>query len=110
MSIKKNGELKAVLAINRTDVGLNFSDLTNALQMYVVDGSGFKPQDFKFMLSLVAVKFSMKKFPVMVHPVGFMTDNNIQYEKTYRCNVISSQFWDDYMRYLRKFMKRAKVR
>ncbi len=110
MSIRKNGELKAVLAINRTDVGLNFSDLTNALQMYVVDDSGFKPQDFKFMLSLVADRFTMRKFPVMVHPAGFMADKNIPYEKTYRCNVISSHFWDDYMRYLHKFMKRARIR
>ncbi len=110
MSIKKNGELKAVLAVNRTDVGLNFSDLTNALQMYIVDGSGVKPQDFKFILSLVAAKFDMKQFPVMVYPAEFMTDNNIPYEKIYRCNVISSQFWDDYMRYLHKFMKRARIR
>ncbi len=110
LSIKKNGELKAVLAVNRTDVGLNFSDLTNALQMYIVDDSGFKPQDFKFILSLVSAKFNMLQFPVMVYPAEFMTDNNIPYEKTYRCNVISSQFWDDYMRYLHKFMKRARIR
>ncbi len=110
VSIRRHGELKAVLAINRTDVGLNFSDLTNALQVFVVDDSGFKHQDFKTMLSQVAAKFSLKEFPVMVYPTGFMTDKNIPFEKTYRCNVISSHFWDDYMRYLRNFLKRAKVR
>ena len=110
LSIKKNGELKAVMAVNRTDVGLNFSDLTNALQMFVVDGVGFKQQDFKTILSRVAASFNLQQFPVLVYPTNFMTDKNIPFERTYRCNVISSHFWDDYMRYLRNFLKRAKVR
>jgi len=110
MSIRKDGALKAVLAVNRTDVGLNFSDLTNAFQVFVVDGTGFKHQDLKIMLSQVAARFNVKEFPVMVYPTDFMTDKNIPFEKTYRCNVISSHFWDDYMRYLRNFLKRAKVR
>lgn len=110
MSIRKDGDLKAVLAVNQTDVGLNFSDLTNALQMFVVDGSGFKGHEFKALLSLVAANFNLKGFPVMVYPTDFMVDKSIPFEKTYRCNVISSHFWDDYMRYLRNFLKRAKVR
>lgn len=110
MSIRKNGELKAILAINKTDIGLNFSDLTNAMQVFVVDGCGFKQKDFKFMLSLAALKFQIKKFPVMVFPTAYMTNNDIPFEKTYRCNIISSQSWDDYMRYLRSFLKRARVR
>lgn len=110
VSIRKNGELKAVLAVNRTDVGLNFSDLPNALQVFVVDGSGFRHQEFKIMLSQVAAKFNSKEFPVLVYPTDFMKDKNIPFEKTYRCNVISSHFWDDYMRYLRNFLKRAKLR
>jgi hypothetical protein len=46
----------------------------------------------------------------MVFPTAYMTNNNIPFEKTYRCNIISSQSWDDYMRYLRSFLKRARVR
>jgi hypothetical protein len=110
MSIRKDGALKAVLAVNRTDVGLNFSDLTNALQMFVVDSSGFKLQDFRIMLSQVADRLNLEQFPALVYPADFMTDKNIPFEKTYRCNVISSHYWDDYMRYLRNFLKRAKVR
>jgi hypothetical protein len=110
LSIRKNGELKAVLAVNRADMGLNFSELPNTTQVFVVDGNGFKPQDFRAMLSQLAIKFNMEKFPVMVYPTEFMTDNNILFEKTYCCNILSSQYWDDYMRYMLKFMKKAKVR
>jgi len=110
ISIRKNGILKAVLAVNCTDVGLNFSELNNATHVFVVDGTGFKTQDFKFMLSLVALKFNLNKFPVMVFQKEFMERNNIPFEKTYCCNILSSHHWDDYMRYLRNFMKRAKIR
>lgn len=110
LSIRKNGELKAVLAVNRTDIGLNFSDLTNALQVFVVDDCGFRLKDFKLMLSLAALKCQVKSFPVLVFPAAYMTDNNMPFEKTYRCNVINLQFWDDYMRYLHNFLKRAKLR
>ncbi len=99
-----------MLAINRTDIGLNFSDLTNAAQVFVVDSSGFTQDDFRHLLSSAAAKFDTGKLPLLVYPVEFMAEKNIQFEKTYRCNVISSQYWDDYMRYLRNFLKRAKVR
>lgn len=110
ISVRKNGELKAIMAVNRTDVGLNFSDLTNAVQVFVVDSDGFKQQDFKIMLSQISSDFSVKQFPVLVYPTDFMVEKNISFEKTYRCNVISSLFWDDYMRYLHNFLKRARVR
>lgn len=110
MSIKKNGELKAVLAINRADIGLNFSELPNTTQMFVVDGSGLNQNDFKSLLSLAAAKYNLKKFPVMVYPTEFMTNSNIMFEKTYSCNILNSLYWDDYMRYMLRFMKKARVK
>ncbi len=110
LSIKRNGELKAVLAVNQTDIGLNFSDLTNAVQVYIVDDGGLTEKIFNELLSQIAARFNTKAFPVMVFPEEFMTEKNIHFEKTYRCNVISSSHWDDYMRYLHIFLKRARVR
>lgn len=109
MSVKKNGELKAVLAINRTDVGMNFSDLTNAVQIFVLDSSGFTHKDFKFILSHITTTYDIENFPVLIFPATFAEEKNLPVEKTYRCNVISSHSWDDYMRYLRNFLKKAKV-
>jgi hypothetical protein len=39
-----------------------------------------------------------------------MQDSEIPFEKTYCCNILNSQNWDDYMRYMRTFMKKAKLR
>jgi hypothetical protein len=109
LAIKKNGELKAVVAVNRTDVGMNFSELTNATQLLVVDDAGFSKRDFMLMMSLVAVKFGMERFPLLVYPRTYLSTAGIPYDKTYAFNVMSLHYWDDYMRYLREFMKRAKI-
>lgn len=109
LAIKKNGELKAVVAVNRTDIGLNFSELTNATKLLVLDGTGFSKRDFGLMMSLVAVKFGMERFPLLVYPQAYLTNAGIPCERTYAFNVMSLHFWDDYMRYLRDFMKKAKI-
>jgi hypothetical protein len=109
LAIRKNGELKAVMAVNQTNVGLNFSELTNATKLFVVDGNGFSKRDFGLMMSVVAVKFGMQRIPLLVYPVSYMERTVIPYEKTYAFNVMSLHYWDDYMRYLRDFMKKAKV-
>jgi hypothetical protein len=109
LAVRKNGELKAVVAVNRTDIGMNFSELTNATQMLVVDGTGFSKRDFGLMMSLVAVKFGLERIPLLVYPLDYLAKAGIPYEKTYSFNVMSLHFWDEYMRYLRDFMKKAKV-
>jgi hypothetical protein len=109
LAIRKNGELKAVLAVNQTNVGLNFSELTNATKVFVVDGNGFSKRDFGLMMSLIAVKFGMQRVPLLVYPFSYLEKAGIPFEKTYAFNVMSLHYWDDYMRYLREFMKKAKI-
>lgn len=109
LAIRKNGELKAVLAVNLTNIGMNFSELSNATQLFVVDGNGFNKRDFGLMLSMVAVKFGLERVPLLVYPLDYLAKAGIPHEKTYAFNVVSMHYWDDYMRYLRDFMKKAKV-
>jgi len=109
LAVKKNGELKAIVLVNRTDIGLNFSELTNATKIFVLDSSGFKKQDFRFIMTLVAMKFNFERLPLLVYPLAYLKSVDIPCDKTYCCNIMSMYYWDEYMRYLREFMKRAKL-
>jgi hypothetical protein len=109
LAVKKNGELKAVVLVNRTDIGLNFSELTNATKVFVVDSVGFKKNDFRLIMALVAMKYNLERFPLLVYPVTYLETARIMYEKVYSCNIMSLRYWDEYMRYMREFMKKAKV-
>ena len=110
MAIRKNGELKAVVLVNRTDIGLNFSELTNATKVFVVDSIGFGKRDFELMMSLVAVKFGLGRFPLLVYPVSYLAKVGILFDKEYCFNIMNLHYWDDFMCYLRNLMNKAKVR
>jgi hypothetical protein len=109
LAIRKDGVLKAVVAVNRTDIGMNFSELTNATKVLVVDADGFNRSDFELMMSLVACKLCLERILLLVYPVNYLAQIGIKSDRTYAFNVMSLSYWDDYMRYLREFMKKAKV-
>ena len=109
MSVRKNGELKAVTAVNVTDLGLNLSELSNAVHIYIVDGTGFTRQDLRLMMSLLAVKFNLERYPAMVYPGEFLDKVNLAADKTYNLMTVNLAHWDDYMRYTTDFLKRAKL-
>lgn len=109
MSVRKNGELKAVLAVNITDVGMNLSELSNVVKIYIVDGAGFSKKDLRLLMSLVAVKFKLDRYPAMVYPGEFLDKVGIGAEKEYMLMTVNLSHWDDYMRYTTDFLKKAKL-
>ena len=109
MSVRRNGELKAVIAINITDVGMNLSELSNAVHIYVIDSSGFSKKDLRLMMSLIAVKFNLERYPAMIYPCEFLEKVEIPVEKIYNLMTVSLAYWDDYMRYTTDFLKKAKL-
>ena len=109
MSVRKNGVLKAVTAVNVTDLGLNLSELSNAVHIYIVDGTGFTRQDLRLMMSLLAVKFNLERYPAMVYPGEFLDKVGVLADKTYNLMTVNLAYWDDYMRHTTDFLKRAKL-
>ena len=109
MSVRKNGELKAVAAVNITDLGLNFSELSNAVLLYIVDGSGFTKKDLNLVMSTLAVEFNLERYPAMVYPGEFLDKIGIVPDKVYNFMTVNLEYGDDYMRYTSDFMKRAKL-
>lgn len=109
-SVKKSGALKAVIMADVSDTGLNMSDLTNSLKVFVIDGDGFRGDTFSMILSLVSAKFDGEEVPVLVYPPSYLEKNSLPYEKLYTLFAIDTQYSDDYFRHLtwmKKFAKRA---
>ncbi|NMC75593.1 MAG: PilZ domain-containing protein [Geobacteraceae bacterium] len=109
-SVKKSGMLKAVIMADVSDTGLNMSDLTNSLKVFIVDGDGFRGDTFSMILSLVSAKFEGEEVPVLVYPYSYLDRNAIPYEKLYTLFAIDTQYSDDYFRHLtwmKRFAKRA---
>lgn len=109
-SVKKSGSLKAVIMADISDTGLNMSDLTNSIKVFVIDSFGFRGDTFNMILSLVSAKFGENEIPVLVYPTSYMEKNSLPYEKLYTLFAIDTQYSDEYFRHLawmKKFAQRT---
>jgi len=104
-SLKRNGLLKAVFLVNQSDVGLNLSDITNCVKVFVMDSEEFKAEILQAAISKIANKTGKKDFPVLIYPAAFADEKQIPYDKTYNLWICSLQYSDAYFRYLKRLVR-----
>ena len=104
-SLKRNGLLRAVFLVNKSDVGLNLSDITNCVKVFVTDSKEFKAEILQAAISKIANKTDKKDFPVLIYPAAFADEKQIPYYKTYNLWICSLQYSDAYFRYLKRLVR-----
>lgn len=104
-SLKNNGQLKAVFLVNQSDVGLNLSDITNCVKVFVTDSQEFSAEIFQTAISKIAKITGKKDFPTLIYPTTFADERDIAYDKTYNLWVCSLQYSDAYFRYLKRLVR-----
>jgi len=104
-SLKRNGLLKAVFLVNKSDVGLNLSDITNCVKVFVTDSKEFKAEILQAAISKIANETDKKNFPVLIYPAAFADEKQIPYDKTYNLWICSLQYSDAYFRYLKRLVR-----
>ncbi len=104
-SLKKNGDLKAVIMLNMANLGLNMSDLTNSMTVIVVDPTGLSRNTLQYTLKLLSAKYEKAEVPVLLFPISYAEDRSIAYERLYNLWVLNMQYTDYYFRYLKRLIK-----
>ena len=105
LALRNNGHLKAIVMINVADLGLNLSNLTNCIKIFVVDGQDFPKEIFSTVISTVADTFLQDEIPVLLFPAAYADTHNIAYEKHYNLWVINLQYTDPYFKYLNRLLR-----
>ena len=82
-SLKSGGHLKAVFIVNKADFGLNLSELTSAIQVFVPDHEELPHELLNLILSLLCLKFKRQRVPVLLFPREAADAYAIEVEKTY---------------------------
>jgi hypothetical protein len=103
-SLKYHAQLKAVLIVNLSDIGLNLSDLTNAVTVIVVDPGNLSIDVLKGALEYISGCLKLHNMPVLLYPTAFAENQSIRYAKNYTLWVINMQYTDAYFRYLNRLM------
>ena len=90
-TLKKHGEIKAVLTVNLSDVGLNLSDLTNCIHLLVIDPEQLSRELVYLALSILTRKYQQSDLPVLVYPVAYADAASIPYDKVYALWALNVQ-------------------
>jgi hypothetical protein len=104
-SLKNKGSLKAIITAVLSDVGLNLSDLTNCIQVFVLDPKGLTPEVLNTIFSILSEQFQRKEMAVLLYPAAYADDQSIVYEKLYNLWVCSVKSSDEYFRYLNRLLR-----
>jgi hypothetical protein len=80
-SLKKNHNLKAIVIVNVSDIGLNMSNLTNAMNVIVLDNDNLPKEVLLTALNQAAAKYEENEVPVLIYPISYAETKGIDYEK-----------------------------
>ena len=100
-SLKRDVHLKAIFLASVSDVGLNMSDLTNCIKVFVLNSNGLSKNILYLTLSIISKKFEQAEIPVLIYPVTYTEIQSIPYEKLYQMWVLNTQYGDQYFRCLK---------
>ncbi len=104
-SLTHNSQLKAVFLVNKSDVGLNLSDITNSVKAFVTDSQEFSSEIFMAAIARIAALTEKKDFPTLIYPIVYADEKGIPCDKTYNIWVCSLQYSDAYFRYLKRLVR-----
>jgi hypothetical protein len=57
--------------VNIADLGLNLSDLTNCIKIFVLDGNRLPKDIFSSVISMVAETMLQDEIPVLLYPAVY---------------------------------------
>ncbi|MDT8421577.1 MAG: PilZ domain-containing protein [Desulfuromonadales bacterium] len=104
-SLKKDGELKALILVNLSDPGLDFASLTNSIKVIVLDQEDLPKETLELMLALLSVKFELEEPAVLLFPRSYAEQNRLAVEKSYLLWVLDCQNTDPYFEFCEKLLK-----
>jgi hypothetical protein len=105
LALRQENQLKAVITVNLTDLGLNLSDLTNCVKIMVLDAKALTANILNAAMDTLAVKCHKASMPVLLYPAAYADEQDIAYEKHYHLWALSLQFSEQYFRYINRLLR-----
>ena len=91
--------------MNKSNLGLNLSELTNCIKVFVLDSEGLSKKMLNQMLCAVSEKIGITETPVLLYPVDYAKDHSIRFEKIYDLWILDLKHIDDYFNYVNRLLR-----
>ena len=106
-TLRRRGQPVAVFVANRSDFGLNMSDLTNCVQVFFIDLQPNLADVIYRALTKIMAWYPDGEVPVMIYPDSAAEAIGLQAEKKYTAWVLSLDYTDRYFEYISRLIKIA---
>ncbi len=107
-SLKKEGELYAVFIINLSDIGLNMSDLTNCIQVYILEPEKLHKDKLEEAISQVSFYYEQNEFPVLIYPSTYADKQTLPYDKVYELGILDLEYICPYLTFIQGLISHPK--
>jgi len=99
-AFKMDGQIKAILILNISDLAINLSELTNCLKVFVLDKKT-PIKSINCATTMIAGRSPHANIPKLIFPVEYANDNELKYEKLYCLWIFKTRHSDQGLRQMR---------
>jgi len=107
-ALKREGATVALFMALKTEVGLNLSNLTNAITVIVLDNKALPREAFFTAISMLASKYPQQEVPILTYPTSYTESQSIEVEKNYNLWVLDCHQLDPYFEFCSNYFKRMR--
>jgi hypothetical protein len=104
-ALKQGQHLLALAMVNLADIGLNLSDLTNCVFLFVLDEEQLAAATLHLALSLITKDLGPEPLPVLVYPATAAEGLRIPVDKHYMMWSLAPQYSDGFHRYTHAILR-----
>jgi len=104
-ALKRNDRLQAVVMVNLADIGLNLSDLTNAITLFLLDSRDLTNEIIYDALSVLMKSLGQEQLPILIYPEAAAERLKMPIEKRYVMWSLMPYFSDGFHRYTNAILR-----
>lgn len=106
-SLKQDGQLKAVLIVNRSDPGLSLSDFLNGIKILISDDADLSWEILSAAVSQLTDDYRIDKIPILLYPSTYLESKGVSQEKRYNLWIMDNHYGLEYGEFM---MEKSKLR
>jgi len=103
-SLRYQNKSRAIFIVDVTDAGMNLSELTNCIKVFILDDSELRWEIFTSALQNVIAPFKGSGVPILTYPHTAFTEHGYKYDKIYNLWILNMKFTDAYFEFIEKIM------
>ena len=91
--------------VHHSNIGINLSDLTNCMHVFVLDPEALSKGILGSVLTHLSNKFTQQWIAVNLFPVDYAERHSLTYEKSYTLWTYEMRYSDHYYGYLKRLSR-----